>query len=70
MIKESKNILIAFLLSLSLSCSLLAKSTEVEYLVPEGFTGGVIILYDQKDGVNPEVKKKERLFTEFLKMAS
>ena len=46
--------LILLLVSLSLACSLFAKPTDVIYLIPEGFTGGVIIIYNQPDGITPE----------------
>lgn len=40
---------------LSVSCSTFAKPTKIEYLLPAGFTGGVIILYNQADGSTPEI---------------
>lgn len=41
----------------SLSCSLLAKPIDVVYLIPENYTGGVIILYNQPDGIEPQKTK-------------
>lgn len=39
---------------LSVNCTF-AKPTKIEYLLPEGFTGGVLVLYNQPDGTAPEV---------------
>lgn len=33
---------------------MLAFPTNVIYLIPKDFTGGVIIIYDQPDGITPE----------------
>lgn len=41
----------------SLSCSLFAKPTEVVYLVYDNYAGGIIILYNQADGIEPEKTK-------------
>ena len=49
-----KQIIIAAMILLSVSCTF-AKPTKIEYLLPEGFTGGVIVLYNQPDGTAPEV---------------
>ena len=51
---ELKRFSILLLFSLSFACSLFAKPTNVIYLIPEGFTGGVIVLYNQPDGIEPE----------------
>jgi len=56
-------ILVLFFIA-SLACSLLAKPTEVAYLIPEGFTGGVTILYNQKDGITPEITKDGKIIYE------
>jgi len=53
-------ILILFFI-ISSSCSLLATPTKVTYLIPEGFTGGVIILYNQKDGITPEATENGKI---------
>ena len=50
----SKQIIIAALILLSVSCTF-AKPTKIEYLLPAGFTGGVIVLYNQSDGSKPEI---------------
>lgn len=52
-----KQTVILFCVLLSCSCSLLGKPTDVNYLIPKGFTGGVIILYNQPDGITPETTK-------------
>lgn len=49
-----KRIIVLWSLIFSLSCSLFAKPTDVVYLIPENFTGGVIVLYNQPDGITPE----------------
>lgn len=36
------------------SCSLLAQPVEITYLIPENYRGGVIIFFDQPDGITPE----------------
>ena len=50
-----KRLIILALVLFSFSCSSFAKPKAVAYLMPKGFTGGVIILYDQADGITPEV---------------
>ena len=52
-----KRIVVFLLLLLSLSCVSFAKPTEIIYLIPEGFTGGVIIVFNQPDGIMPEKDK-------------
>lgn len=52
-----KRIIVLWNLIFSLSCSLLAKPTDVVYLIPENYTGGVIVLYNQPDGIEPEKAK-------------
>ncbi len=52
-----KQIPIILILLLSISCSLFAKPVNMVYLIPEGFTGGVIIYYDEINGVEPEILK-------------
>jgi hypothetical protein len=49
----SKQIIILALSLISVGCTL-AKPAKIEYLLPAGFTGGVIVLYNQPDGVAPE----------------
>lgn len=49
-----KRIVVLWSLIFSLSCSLFAKPTDIVYLIPENFTGGVIVLYNQPDGIEPE----------------
>ncbi len=41
-------------LFLSISCSLFAKPINMIYLIPEGYTGGVLIFYDDEIGITPE----------------
>ncbi len=45
----------------SISCSPMLKSLSEPkdgiYLIPKGYTGEVIILFDQPDGVGPEIEK-------------
>ncbi len=53
-----KQLLILFICLLSVSCSVFAKPVKIMYLLPEGFTGGVLVLYNQADGVNSEVSKE------------
>jgi hypothetical protein len=43
---------------LSLSCSMIAQPKAVAYLIPEGYTGDVIVLYKQKDGILPDTSKE------------
>jgi hypothetical protein len=50
----SKQIVILAFVLLSASCTF-AKPSKIEYLMPTGFTGGVIVLYNQPDGTAPEV---------------
>lgn len=45
------------------SCSIRANSKTVTYLIPENFEGGVVIVYDQRDGVSPDVTDNEIVFT-------
>ena len=52
-----KQLIILVLLFCCSSCSVFAKPMKIEYLLPEGFTGGVIILYNQPDSVTPAVSK-------------
>ena len=49
-----KHLAVVVLLWLCCSCGLFAKPIEVDYLVPADFRGGVLILYNQPDGVEPE----------------
>ena len=50
-----KQLIILALVLFSFSCSSFAKPKAVAYLMPEGFTGGVVIAYDQPNGITPEV---------------
>ncbi len=49
-----RTIILAFVL-LSASCSTFAKPIKIEYMILTGFTGGVIVLYNQPDGIKPEI---------------
>jgi hypothetical protein len=51
--KISRKVFVLALLLINVGCTL-AKSAKIEYLLPAGFTGGVIVLYNQPDGVAPE----------------
>ena len=49
--------MLSFLLVLSsVACSFVGRSQESICLIPEGYTGAVFIIFDQKDGVEPEVE--------------
>ena len=52
--KRQIKIIVLLLILMNLSCLSFAKPKAVAYLMPEGFTGGVIILYNQADGSIPE----------------
>jgi hypothetical protein len=52
-----KRLFVLLLTVFSLSCSVIAQPKAVAYLIPEGFTGGVIVLYKQADGITPEIAK-------------
>lgn len=43
-----------YLIFTACSCSLLAKPTEVDFLIPMGYMGGVIVLFNQPDGIEAE----------------
>ena len=49
-----KNIIVWLIIALNLSCVTFAKPVKVDYLIPENFTGGVIIVFNQPDGITPE----------------
>jgi hypothetical protein len=49
-----KRALLLFLLFTSFSCSSFAKPIKMVYLIPEGYTGGVYILYNDLKGINAE----------------
>jgi hypothetical protein len=51
---RTKQIAIILTLLLSFSCSLFAKPIRMIYLIPEGFTGGVVIFYNDEKGTIPE----------------
>lgn len=51
-----------FFLFLVNSCSIRAKSADVIYLIPKNFEGGVVIFYDQKDGITPDFNGTEYVF--------
>ncbi len=53
MTKQRRFIISLFAL-LSFSCFSIANPNKAIFLIPEGFTGGVIILYNQPDGIVPE----------------
>lgn len=44
-------------LILNFSCVSFAKPGEIIYLIPENFTGGVIIVFNQPDGITLETDK-------------
>ena len=44
--------LILILLSVCSSCALFRQ--EAEFLIPAGYEGGVIVLFNQPDGIEPE----------------
>ncbi len=52
--RKLKQISILLLALLSFSCFSIANPNKAVYLIPEGFTGGVIVLYNQPDGIIPE----------------
>jgi hypothetical protein len=58
---DLKQIIVSLLLLLSFSCASEAKTIDMIYLMPEGFTGGVIVLYDEVNGVTPELLKDDSL---------
>ena len=49
-----KHLAVVVLLLLCCSCGLFAKPIEVHYLIPAGYKGGVVVLYNQADGVEPQ----------------
>ena len=51
---QIKHLATVLILLLCGSCCVFAKATEVDYLIPDGFRGGVIVLYNQADGVKPQ----------------
>lgn len=54
---QKRFIVLLLLLLLNFSCVSFAKPGEIIYLIPEGFTGGVIIVFNQPDGITPETDK-------------
>ncbi len=52
--KKLKQFTILSFILLNLACVSFSKPTEITYLIPEGFTGGVIIVFNQPDGITPE----------------
>ena len=46
-----KRVTILLLILLNLSCISFAGTVKIKYLIPEGFTGGVIIVFNQPDGI-------------------
>ncbi len=64
MIKFKKFIVLLIVL-LNLSCVSFARAVKVEYLIPEGFTGGVILVFNQPDGITPETGKDGMMKDQF-----
>ena len=58
MMKLKYKYAVSFLfLALNLSCGLRGlNAAEAVYLIPKGYTGPVVIFFDQPDGVTPEVE--------------
>ena len=52
--RKTKYTTVVLLLWLCASCGLFAKPIKVEYLIPAGYKGGVLVLYNQPDGVEPD----------------
>ena len=52
--KKHLKIIVRLIIALNLSCVTFAKPTEIDYLIPQDFTGGVIIVFNQPDGITPE----------------
>ncbi len=52
--RNLKRAIILWSLIFTLSCSLLATPTDMIYLIPEGYTGGVFILYDENCNTTAE----------------
>lgn len=52
-----------FLLFSYVGCSVGAKTANVIYLIPEKFEGAVVIFYNQKDGIVPDLNGTEYVFT-------
>ena len=52
--------ILSFIL-LNLACVSFSKPTEITYLIPEGFTGGVIIVFNQPDGITPETTQDGKI---------
>ena len=55
--RNRKRFIILLSALLSFSCVSFGKPIEVIYLIPANFTGGVIIIYNQPDGITPETTK-------------
>ncbi len=55
---HKKSIALLFLILLNFSCVSVAKPGKIVYLIPAGFSGGgVIIVFNQPDGITPETDK-------------
>ncbi len=52
--KSPKFICIFLLILLTFSCVRVPNPSKIIYLIPRGFTGGVIITYNQPDGITSE----------------
>jgi hypothetical protein len=52
-----KRLFVLLLTVFSLSCSVIAQPKAVAYLIPEGYIGGVIVLYSQSEGITPKIDK-------------
>ena len=52
--RNLKKVILLWTLIFTLSCSLLAAPTDLIYLIPAGYTGGVFILYDEKSATTAE----------------
>lgn len=57
--RNQKRLIVLLLLLLSFSCVSFAKPTEITYLIPENYRGGVIVFFDQPDGITPEKTKDD-----------
>lgn len=55
-IKHSFYGFIIFVILINISCSKISVPTDGIYLIPKGYTGDVIIIFDQPDGIVPEIE--------------
>lgn len=52
-----------FILLVFSSCSLRAKLSPVIYLIPENFEGAIVIFYNEKNGINPNLSEEGYILT-------